>query len=91
MTNLTLFVKEERTEKNMKVTPHGRGRYIARSKHKKPKTGKADGEIFEEETKEFDVRFFHVKVGITERPSAYKPSEEVERQTERYGLAKVVD
>ena len=52
---------------------------------------KTDEEIFTEETKGLDVRFFSGKIDISELPSAYKDANAVKRQIEEFGLCKVVD
>ncbi|MGE0283291.1 MAG: hypothetical protein AB7P20_22090 [Rhizobiaceae bacterium] len=48
-------------------------------------------EIFAEETKGIDVRFFSGVTDISELQSAYKSASAVRRQVEDYGLAEIVD
>lgn len=48
-------------------------------------------EIFADETKGLDVRFFSKNIDISELPSAYKSAEMVKRQMIEFGLGEVVD
>lgn len=53
--------------------------------------GRADAEIFAEETRGIDARLFSGVTDISELPSAYKSAAAVRRQIEGYGLAEIVD
>ena len=48
-------------------------------------------QIFKEETKGLDVRFFSKEIDITELPSAYKSAQSVRQQMEEFGLGTVID
>ena len=48
-------------------------------------------DIFKDETKGLDVRFFSKNVDISELPSAYKNAKKVQEQMEEFGLGTVVD
>ncbi|MGE3881933.1 MAG: RtcB family protein [Flavobacteriaceae bacterium] len=72
-------------------SPHGAGRNFSRSQHRRMQEGRADAEIFAEETKGLDVRFFSGFTDISELPSAYKDAASVRRQIGEYGLAEIVD
>ena len=48
-------------------------------------------DIFEEETKGLDVRFYFNEIDITELPSAYKSAATVRNQMEEFGLGEVID
>lgn len=91
MSQPVLVVSELEAENNLGFAPHGAGRNMSRGKHKSLKGDKTDEEIFAEETKGLDVRFFSGKIDISELPSAYKSAEEIKRQIEKYKLAKIED
>lgn len=90
MSEPVLIVEGETTEGNLGFAPHGAGRNISRTQHRKSKTGTFQ-EIFEIETQGLDVRFFSNEIDITELPSAYKSAETVRNQMEEFGLGKVID
>ncbi len=90
MAEPVLIVEGETTVTNLGFAPHGAGRNMSRSQHRKSKTGTIQ-EIFEEETQGLDVRFFSEEIDITELPSAYKNAETVRNQMEEFGLGKVID
>ncbi len=91
MSEPVLIVKGNTTENNLGFAPHGAGRNISRGKHKKNKEGKTMQEIFNEETKGLDVRFFSNNIDISELPSAYKNANMVKRQMQEFGLGEIVD
>lgn len=91
MSEPVLIVKGVATENNLGFAPHGAGRNTSRTEHKKRNANKTNEEIFAEETKGLDVRFFSGKIDISELPSAYKNADEVQRQMEFFGLGEVVD
>lgn len=86
-----LVVKGETTENNMGFAPHGAGRNISRSKHIRSKEGRSVQELFIEETKGIDARFFSKNIDISELPSAYKNAKNVKDQMAEFGLGEVVD
>ncbi|CAL2102488.1 Protein RtcB [Tenacibaculum sp. 190130A14a] len=90
MSEPVLIVEGKSTESNLGFAPHGAGRNVSRTQHRKSKTGTFE-EIFEEETKGLDVRFFSNEIDITELPSAYKNAETVRNQMEEFGLGEVID
>ncbi len=91
MSEPVLIVKGNTTENNLGFAPHGAGRNISRSQHKRNKSDKTIEEIFKEETKGLDIRFFSNKIDISELPSAYKSAESVKRQMKDFGLGEVID
>ncbi|MEL6732246.1 MAG: RtcB family protein, partial [Bacteroidota bacterium] len=91
MSEPVLIVRGETTENNMGFAPHGAGRNVSRSEHKRQKAGKSDEEIFAEETAGLDVRFFSKNIDISELPSAYKNAQTVQAQMKEFGLGEVVD
>lgn len=86
-----LIVEGEATETNLGFAPHGAGRNISRTQHRKNKEEKSDAEIFAEETKGIDARFFSKEIDITELPSAYKNAATVRAQMKEFGLGEVKD
>lgn len=91
MSEPVLIVRGTTTENNLGFAPHGAGRNISRGQHKRNKSDKTIDEIFAEETKGLDVRFFSKNIDISELPSAYKNAEVVKRQMKEFGLGEVVD
>jgi len=86
-----LIVEGETTVKNLGFAPHGAGRNISRTKHKKLKAGKTIETIFKEETVGLDVRFFSNEIDISELPSAYKNANMVRQQMKQFNLGKIID
>lgn len=91
MSEPVLVVKGNTTDQNLGFAPHGAGRNLSRSEHSRRNSEKTIDQIFEEETKGLDVRFFTGKVDISELPSAYKNARNVQDQIEKFGLGEVVD
>lgn len=91
MSQPVLIVRGKTTENNLGFAPHGAGRNISRGQHKRNKAHKTVEEIFVEETKGLDVRFFSNNIDISELPSAYKDAEMVKRQMKEFGLGEVLD
>lgn len=91
MSQPVLVVKGERNENNLGFAPHGAGRNVSRSKHKLSKGDKDIKDIFIEETKGIDARFFSGVIDISELPSAYKNAEMVKEQIKEFKLGEVVD
>lgn len=91
MSEPVLIVKGLTTVNNLGFAPHGAGRNISRGKHKKNNAHKTFEEIFYEETKGLDVRFFSGNIDISELPSAYKNAQNVKDQMKAFGLGDVVD
>lgn len=91
MSEPVLVVRGNTTENNLGFAPHGAGRNMSRSEHKRSKGDKTFEEVFKEETEGLDVRFFSGIIDISELPSAYKNAESVQAQMEEFGLGEVVD
>ena len=91
MSEPVLIVRGITTENNLGFAPHGAGRNISRGQHKRNKTDKTIDELFNEETKGLDVRFFSKNIDISELPSAYKNAEMVKSQMQEFNLGEVVD
>lgn len=91
MSQPVLIVKGEMTESNLGFAPHGAGRNVSRAQHKKNLGEKTIEEVFEEETKGLDVRFFSKNIDVSELPSAYKDAESVKKQMQEFNLGEVID
>jgi len=91
MSEPILVVRGETNENNLGFAPHGAGRNMSRSEHRMMNDGRSDAEIFAEETRGLDVRFFSGNIDISELPSAYKNADTVQAQMREFGLGEVVD
>lgn len=91
MSESVLVVRGNTTESNLGFAPHGAGRNVSRSQHKRSMGEKTNEAIFKTETEGLDVRFFSGEIDISELPSAYKSASNVKAQMEEFGLGTVVD
>jgi hypothetical protein len=91
MTQPVLLIEGHKNNSNLGFAPHGAGRNLSRTAHKKTIVGMTDQEVFDKETLGVDARFWCGNIDITELPSAYKDGPSVRKQMEDMGLAKVVD
>ncbi|MCH2223150.1 MAG: RtcB family protein [Crocinitomicaceae bacterium] len=91
MAEPVLIVEGNTTKENLGFAPHGAGRNVSRTQHRKSKIGKTNLEVFEEETAGLDVRFYSKEIDVTELPSAYKNAENVRNQMDEFGLGTVID
>jgi len=80
-----------RNESNRGFAPHGAGRNMSRTAHKKRMGGRTDAEILKAETDGLDVRFYTGVTDISELPSAYKNADNVVKDMQTFRLADVVD
>ncbi|WP_034060515.1 RtcB family protein [Lacinutrix jangbogonensis] len=90
MSEPILIVEGNTTKTNLGFAPHGAGRNVSRTQHRRSKTG-TTMQIFKEETRGLDIRFFSKEIDITELPSAYKNANSVRAQMDEYNLGKVID
>ena len=86
-----LIAEGTTTETNLGFAPHGAGRNMSRTQHKAAQGNRTKEEIFAEETKGIDARFYFGKIDLSELPSAYKDAEQVKAQIKEFKLANVVD
>lgn len=86
-----LLVKGERNASNRGFAPHGAGRNMSRTKHKKLMADRSIADIFNEETSGLDVRFYSGNTDVSELPSAYKNASNVISDMQKFALAEVVD
>ena len=91
MAEPVLIVRGETTTTNLGFAPHGAGRNISRSNHKRKYEGKSQETIFREQTHGLDIRFFSGHIDISELPGSYKNAETVKKQIREFGLGEVVD
>lgn len=92
MAQPVLIIEGETNSRNNGFAPHGAGRNLSRTAHKKTlDQSKTDEEIFSEETKGIMAISWCGEVDVTELPSAYKDGPKVRAQMEQMGLATVVD
>lgn len=90
MSQPVLVVSGQQTDTNMGFAPHGAGRNVSRSEHKRS-ISDSDEVVFMRETAGLDVRFFSGVIDVSELPSAYKDADQVRAQMEEFGLGDVVD
>ncbi|TMM56621.1 RtcB family protein [Maribacter algarum] len=91
MAEPVLIVDGSTTATNLGFAPHGAGRNMSRTQHKKNKAEFTNEEVFFEETKGLDVRFFSNEIDVSELPSAYKNAAAVRGQMDEFGLGTVQD
>jgi len=91
MAEPVLFVQGERTSANLGFAPHGAGRNLSRSAHKRRLGDEPPEVTMARETEGLDVRFYCGNPDASELPSAYKNADQVKRDMEGFGLATVVD
>lgn len=90
MSEPVLIVEGNTTNTNLGFAPHGAGRNVSRTQHRKSKIG-TTMQIFKEETRGLDIRFFSKEIDITELPSAYKNAKAVRQQMDEFNLGTVID
>ena len=86
-----LIVEGATTANNLGFAPHGAGRNLSRTGHKRRQQGLSDAAVFAQETQGIDARFFFNRIDTSELPSAYKDAAEVRRQIDEFKLATTVD
>jgi len=91
MAEPVLIVEGNTTATNLGFAPHGAGRNMSRTAHKRTKATITKEAVFEQETQGLDVRFFSNEIDVSELPSAYKNAKTVRAQMDTYGLGKVID
>ena len=91
MAEPVLIVEGNTTPTNLGFAPHGAGRNMSRTQHKKNKAEFTNEEVFAMETEGLDVRFFSKEIDVSELPSAYKNAATVREQMDAFDLGKVID
>jgi RNA-splicing ligase RtcB len=91
MAEPVLLIRGNATDRNLGFAPHGAGRNLSRTAHKRGLGSYAEAEVFARETKGIDARFWSGHIDVSELPSAYKPAATVRAQMARFDLAEVID
>lgn len=91
MAEPVLLIRGTTTDRNLGFAPHGAGRNLSRTAHKRSLGTYSEAEVFARETKGLDARFWSGNIDVSELPSAYKPAATVRGQMTRHDLAEVVD
>lgn len=91
MAEPVLLIRGGETARNLGFAPHGAGRNMSRTAHKRGLGTYSEPAVFARETEGLDARFFSGNIDVSELPSAYKPAATVRAQMARFGLAEVVD
>lgn len=86
-----LLIGGARNGRNLGFAPHGAGRNLSRTAHKRETGHRTPEEAFAAETAGIDARFFCGRIDVSELPSAYKSADRVRADMARFGLADVVD
>lgn len=86
-----LIVNGKTTNNNIGFAPHGAGRNISRSEHKRRNSEDKIVDIFKKETEGLDIRFHNGGIDISELPSAYKNANVIRDQMKEFDLGEVVD
>lgn len=71
--------------------PHGAGRNMTRTEHRRRLGAATPEAILKAETAGLDIRFQGGAIDISELPSSYKRADSVVAQIDRYGLAEIED
>ncbi|KAJ56714.1 hypothetical protein ACMU_07185 [Actibacterium mucosum KCTC 23349] len=91
MAEPVLLIRGAVTDRNYGFAPHGAGRNMSRTAHKRAQGDLTEAELFARETAGLDARFFSGNIDVSELPSAYKPAATVRAQMAAFDLAEVVD
>lgn len=86
-----LIVMGQMGSTNLGFAPHGAGRNLSRSQHKRELGDVTNEQQFALETQGIDARFFSGRIDTSELPSAYKNAQQVREQITEFNLAEVVD
>jgi RNA-splicing ligase RtcB len=91
MAEPVLLIRGEATVSNLGFAPHGAGRNLSRTAHKRGLGDHDEAQVFARETAGLDARFWSGNIDVSELPSAYKPAKTVRSQMRHFDLADVVD
>ncbi len=91
MAEPVLIVRGKDAGHGLGFSPHGAGRNMSRTAHKRRLGDRPEQDVFAEETAKIDARFFSGEIDVSELPSAYKNAGAVRGQIEKYDLAEIVD
>ena len=91
MAEPVLVVRGRDEARALGFAPHGAGRNVSRSEHRRRMGALTPEQALARETRGLDVRFAAGGIDPSELPSSYKGAASVVAQIERFGLADVVD
>lgn len=91
MAEPVLIVEGDTNDNNLGFAPHGAGRNMSRSQHKRNLAHLTEEEIFKNETNGLDIRFYSNEIDISELPTAYKSAANVRSQMDKFELGSVID
>ena len=91
MAEPVLVIEGSTSATNLGFAPHGAGRNMSRSQHKRNQNHLSIEDIFKKETEGLDIRFYSNEIDISELPSAYKSANSVREQINHFGLGEVID
>lgn len=86
-----LLIRGSANDRNLGFAPHGAGRNLSRTTHRRRLGTNSEAEVFAAETAGIDARFWSGHIDVSQLPSAYKPAATVRAQMARFDLAEVVD
>lgn len=90
MAEPVLVVRGSDAGHGLGFSPHGAGRNVSRSEHRRRMQMTAK-EMLAAETAGLDIRFFAGGIDASELPSGYKKADSVVAQIHRFGLAEIED
>lgn len=91
MAQPVLVVRGKDAAHALGFAPHGAGRNVSRSEHRRRMGGLTAQQMLTAETAGLDIRFHAGGIDPSELPSSYKRADAVIRQIADFGLADVVD
>ncbi|MEM9010174.1 MAG: RtcB family protein [Pseudomonadota bacterium] len=91
MAEPVLVVRGKDAAHGLGFSPHGAGRNVSRTAHKRRMGATTPEQALKAETAGLDVRFFAGGIDASELPSSYKDASSVVAQIQSYGLAEIVD
>ena len=86
-----LVIEGSNNARSLGFAPHGAGRHLSRSAFVRLQGSFDANELIKSTAPGIDVRFYLDEPDISELPIAYKDADDIERQINKYGLAKIVD
>ena len=91
MAEPVLVVRGKDSPRGLGFSPHGAGRNVSRSGHRRRMGGLTAEAMLARETEGLDIRFGAGGIDPSELPSSYKKAATVARQIESFGLAEIED
>ncbi|MBE7212886.1 MAG: RtcB family protein, partial [Gluconacetobacter diazotrophicus] len=91
MAEPVLVVRGKDAERALGFAPHGAGRNMTRTEHRRRMGDITPEQMLRAETAGLDIRFPAGAIDASELPSSYKRADAVVRQIESFGLAEIVD